>query len=479
MRLFLVGWTNNKESVEVAKKLKVKHDIVYWVWDSHSFAVDQSQFPDTIFHDHFDALKVKTAPGVNDNGFDPLGAELIEKLHHLESVVLTNMNKKFESLSVTERKRLYYRMLRYWYGVLCTCAPDAVIFGFIPHTVYDYIIFEMSKHLGIKTIMLNETMIDDWMLITNDFSKSYPALREELLQTVGQVVAVADLCQDLQKYYQQKTAVNRDVTPSYMLQDYARFSGYNLLKRKIKAINAGFKDFSIFKKTLLFLKKKISGADLRSEHARVEIIPDLEKKFIYVALNYQPECTTSPQGGVYVDQILMIETLSAALPTDWCIYVKEHPYQWMPRGTNYSSYRYPGFYEAIARVPKTCLVPPNMSSYALTNKAQAVATITGTPGWEAILRGKPALTFGFPWYQDYPDLLRVNDVASCRAAIQKIISGFAPRALTTIHFLKCLEKVGFRGYIDLYTEGVSHLSSEENIASMYQALEKALSGEMM
>ena len=33
----------------------------------------------------------------------------------------------------------------------------------------------------------------------------------------------------------------------------------------------------------------------------------------------------------------------------------------------------------------------------LIDKCKAVATITGTSGWEALIRGKPVLHFGYPW----------------------------------------------------------------------------------
>ncbi|MDP2946803.1 MAG: capsule biosynthesis protein, partial [Nanoarchaeota archaeon] len=83
--------------------------------------------------------------------------------------------------------------------------------------------------------------------------------------------------------------------------------------------------------------------NLKKEYNSVQTKPDFDKKFIYVPLNLQPECSTSPQGNIFVDQILMIETLSASLPSDWIIYVKEHPIQWLRRGLNFFYYLYQGY----------------------------------------------------------------------------------------------------------------------------------------
>lgn len=476
MRLFLIGWGDYVPAmITVVEELqKRSYQIVYWTRSNVNFSLDHSRFPSTIFHETEAALALKSAPGVDSTGFEPPSASLIAELYELESAVLTNMNKKFENVSHTERKRVYYQLVRYWYGVLRKFTPNAVIFGFIPHTVYDYIIYELARRLKIKVIVFNETMIEDWILVTGDFKAGYPKLRAEMERRASEAVSVNDLSADMQAYYYRKTDRKRDATPGYMLKDYTRFSGWNLLKRKGTAVIASFKDLSIFRKIFKFLYKTARRADLKSEYIRVQSEPDWNRKFVYVALNYQPECTTSPQGGVFVDQILMIETLSAALPDDWIIYVKEHPYQWMPRGANFSPYRYPGFYEAIIRIPKTRLVPPATSSYALTDRAQAVVTVTGTPGWEAILRGKPAIVFGFPWYQDYPALFKVRSVEECRIAIQKIQDGFVINEQTTLRFLRAVETIGLRAHIDIYTESVTSLRPEENSAAVFAAFLKAL-----
>ena len=103
---------------------------------------------------------------------------------------------------------------------------------------------------------------------------------------------------------------------------------------------------------------------------------------------------------MFVDQILMIETLAAALPEGWVLYVKEHPWQMWNNGLNYSSCRYPGYYKKISRLKNTFLVPIEANTFDLIKNCQAVATVTGTAGWEAVLRLKPAIVFGYAWYRE-------------------------------------------------------------------------------
>src|SRR6202011_2744144 len=110
---------------------------------------------------------------------------------------------------------------------------------------------------------------------------------------------------------------------------------------------------------------------------------DFKKPYVYLGLHFQPERTTSPQAGVYVDQILIAKTIAAALPEGWELYIKEHPMEWLPSHGDYTPYRYRGYYETIVKLPHTRLVPIETDSFQLMRHAHAAATATGTLGWEA------------------------------------------------------------------------------------------------
>lgn len=457
------------ETVDVIEDLaKHGHQIMYWVWSQDDLQIDKSQFPGTIFHELQDALRMLPAPGVTDD-FAPPSPELIQKLLDVETVVLPMMNKKFDWMGVSQRKRVYYRMLRYWHGVIGKYAPDVIIFPSVPHSIYDYIIFGLAKFLGIKTIMFDTTLITGLSVVLNDYRDGCRALQQTIKSQKNQEVSLTDLPATIQAYYKQKTDPENDAAPIYILADKRRYGGYNLAKVKFKMILAAFKDQSILEKGVTYWFKRFKS-NLKRDYLKVATKPDVSKKFVYVPLNYQPEATTCPLGDAYVDQILMIETLAAALPTGWALYVKEHPVQWLSRGFNYVGSRYQGFYEMIAAIPNVFVLPIETNSLRLIDVCQAVATVTGTAGWEATLRGKPALVFGHPWYQDYPELFRVGDVASCRAAFAAIERGFAPTKSAVFSFLACLESAAVRMYMDEYARDHAGLTKEQNRDNIFNAL---------
>ena len=283
---------------------------------------------------------------------------------------------------------------------------------------------------------------------------------------------VDNLSSDIRDYYLNQLNKGSDITPPDIKILSGRYRGFNLFRLKIKAVFFSLTDFSVFNKIFYFLKKlKINS---KKEYLSCQIEPDFNKKYIYVALHYQPECSTSPLGGPFVDQVLMIRILSSAVPRDWLVYVKEHPYQWLPRGLAYSGFRYEGYYKSIVEMSNVRLIPVESNTEKLIENAQTVATVTGTAGWEAALRLKPALVFGHAWYRDCPGVFRVDGLDSCRAAINKIISGRRADRQEIINYLVSLDKVTFHGYFEPLVQVQSKLTSEEHVNNFVDAIASEL-----
>ena len=129
---------------------------------------------------------------------------------------------------------------------------------------------------------------------------------------------------------------------------------------------------------------------------------DLTQKFIYFALQLQPEMTTSAIGQKYRDQVLAIEDLARILPPDIKIYVKENPKQMgFARG--------PMYFHRLSQIKAVEMMPSYSNTHSLTGAAVAVATITGTVGWEALCKKKRVICFGQPWYSGLPGVLKFDE----------------------------------------------------------------------
>ena len=470
MRIFLIqlGDGPDLSIVNAVKEIKKRqHEIVYWVKFKKPFPV--SDFPETIFHDLEDVLTGKPANGIDPDQFSPPGRDFIKKFFETESVILTMMNKKYSWMGISERKHVYYNFLRYWRGVIQKFKPDIIIFPVPPHTVYDFVIYSLAKALNIKTIMFEFTRINDRLLIINDFVDGSTALKEMMRNNREKKFSLKNLSPDITEYYQQQGDPRYAVMPPDMRQILLKHSGMRRFMLKSRIFWVNIKNLSFFERAINFLFKKI-WKNLKKEYAGVQSTPDFNAKFIYVPLHYQPEGNTNTLGGVFVDQLLMVEVLSASTPKEWLIYVKEHPAQWLNRGTNFGDYRYQGHYKQMAKLKNVRVVPVETDSYKLINSSQAVATITGTAGWEAVLRYKPALTFGYPWYRNCPGVFLVSDTESCEEAIKRITGGFSINQQEIVNYLANFDKVSIQGYLESYCKDISKISEEENTINISNAL---------
>ncbi|PIR74184.1 MAG: hypothetical protein COU35_03950 [Candidatus Magasanikbacteria bacterium CG10_big_fil_rev_8_21_14_0_10_47_10] len=465
MKLFLIWAANRSEISGLIDGLQQDgHEILYWVGTQAS----EEEVPQgTVFHSHIDAWDGLPAKNVDVYDFPPPSKALIDSMHRTESLVLTMMNKRFDTDCVDKRRHRYYIMLQYWHGLLEKHKPDAIIFPTVPHTVYNYILYALAKRAGIKTIMFEDSWVSDRLLTYCDWEQGSPLLQEKIALYDHTTIQSEDLSRDIGDYYQKQTDSTVDSTPIYMTHWKKQFTGVKPFIKKIKKLIKSILDGSIIQRGPRYFVKQFKP-NLEKEYARVvELHPDLDHAYVYVPLNFQPERTTSPQGDIFVDQTLMIETLAASLPKGWRVYVKEHPSQWWLRsGTAYSSNRYPGYYKQLAQIPRVQLVPIHMNSFTLSEKAKAVATVTGTAGWEATIRKKPVLIFGYPWYRDFPKLFRIADVESCKAALRSIADGFSVTEQDVLRFLKAFDDATVHAYVEGFVDKISELSFEESMAEL-------------
>jgi len=173
---------------------------------------------------------------------------------------------------------------------------------------------------------------------------------------------------------------------------------------------------------------------------------NLGTSFVFCPLHYQPEKTTSPVGGRFVDQLLMIDMIAKHLPVDWLLYVKEHPAQYLLNrfGINWRSEQ---VYKDLLGLPNVRLVPLEADTFELIDRSRAVATVAGTAGWGAVLRGRPALTFGYCWYRDCEGVFCTPETTMLSSTLSAIAKGFVIDQRRVHLFLRALEEVAFDGAV--------------------------------
>lgn len=496
MKVFLFRF-NSPMLIEAARELQRSGiEIVYWSgWKRYyeELVRNNKEFPKTIFYNTLDAVRGVGAKEVNTSVFTPLDADLLKKLQGNVSQVLTMMSGADleQNIPLLQQVRLYHEYIRYWHGVLTKYRPDAVLFGDIPHLAYHFVVYRIAQMLGIKTLMYRVLQIPGRLLFLRDH-ETYSEVKNGMGLYKGKNFTIEDLPIDIQSYYKKQAGSAVDTSPFYMKKEFREkwekahkiVPDPKLICQKVaQHLRRGtiIKIFQLYLHSFfarrelvnledfscsgLELKRKMREwkkirDDFKKEYERLQAPVDWNKKFVYVALHKQPECSTSAMGGVFVDQLLMIDILSSALPGGWVLFVKESPMQWVAPRAHLG--RYPGYYKEILKRKNVVLIPVNTSTYDLINKSQAVATVTGTAGWEAILRGKPALVFGYIFYMYCSGVFIVRDLDSCRDAFEKIQAGYKPDKQQVLNYLAIMDKISLVGYPNIRFKGDLKITDEEN-----------------
>jgi hypothetical protein len=507
-KIFLIDFSS-EILINVAMRLKEKGvEILYWTGRKRFFdqiVKNKEIFPKTIFHNNLDAVRAISAEDLRNAEFDPPGKELINEMLECESLTLTMMTRlDFRGqVPFLKKKHLYYKYLQYWNGVIGKLKPDMIIFRSTPHASYNFVLYWLAKKYSIKTMMFDSTVFMDKLLVLKDFRELPEEFMELIRKSKDNKYQITELPKDKQEYFEQLANLKIDATPDYKKQIIAQINDpvkvFPPIKKIIKNIKSGnffpvlryhIKSALNLTNRPIFTIDETDKADYhniyqlkkirkvmdkyKKEYKKAEQEVDFKRKYIYFPLHYQPECNTSPVGEHFADQILTVKILSSALPQGWIIYVKENTAQWNYRNAQANSFRYSGYYWELANIKSVSLVSPDVSSFDLAAQSQAVATISGTAGWESLVRGKPVLFFGHPWYQHCEGALSVGNSNDCRRAIEKIINGYKPDTQKILNYLIALDKSTIRASHVEYLERASGVPREESIKVITEAVWRKL-----
>lgn len=310
--------------------------------------------------------------------------------------------------------------------------PDACAFSAIPHEGYDFVLYLLARHLGIKCLVCHQTpftnlfwlMENGWDFSALDREPPVTGLRSTL------VLPEVDL------FYMRGIAP----VPSYKLWDAVRDS-----VRRPPAIPA-----FMFR----WQRAAIYRHRLRRSLGNRE---DSNRPFVYFPLHLQPELTTSVLGGVFTDQVLAVEWLREVIPQDMSIVVKENPRQTeMHRGRL--------FFDRLNRIPAVTMVDAGTPTRDLIARCEAIATVSGTAGWEGLLAGKPVLLFGRAWYEGF------SGVHGMDAIVPHQMPATPDRDVLQQDFSRRLsranEGVADEGYLPI----TPHFDAQENAIKVGQVL---------
>lgn len=350
-----------------------------------------------------------------------LSGSLVFAMRSCEAVALKMQEREEKwkgKLDYNTRKRIYLRHLRYWNHIILTKSIEHYISINIPHSIYDYIILKLCQHYGIPTTLTNQNLPDFMQVLSSDdgiasfaskLTREVPSIEELPVRVRAVIYKQTGQGQKMPAYSGKAgIAAGREENQATL-----RGSTFSRVKRHLRSGNLR----PLFLHTTGKIASKWRDWRLRVRYNKHAGPVDLNVPFIYMALHYQPEMSTCPLGGPFVDQDLAVSIVAeAARAMGMPVYVKEHFAQ-------KSFGRRATLYDDLAEDPGVQIVSMDTPSRVLIQNATCVATITGTTAWEALFENTPAIVFGSCFHEEAPGLRKVDSSEEVAAFLSEIRDG--------------------------------------------------------
>ncbi len=384
----ILFWEASDNWEDILRRMIARKEIDLRVWvgtnprctfQVHSF--DYGDFPDYVYE------------GYSKDIYDKVYPCLYRFINMYSRNYRPDRQYAYACKTVHDFVDIFSQLLEVFAQILIKSEVKLVAYSRMFHLGADYLMYETAKALGIKTVLLYQSLFPNrffYFFDENDFGT---------FKNVKPVSPPPDYFKlpetGRHEWFFMKKAKKT------IVENFVPFSfeSEDAVKRRFPYVHV--EDYAVEKTHAAHMNAR-QRAFFAKFHETITNDADLDAKFVYFPLHHQPEMSTSSQGGEFCDQLLALERLRLKLPDDWMIYVKDKPIQtFFQRGSWY--------FDRLKRIRGVKLVPNEFDTIELIRKSKIVATITGTAGYEALLEGTPCIYFGNAWFANITGAFKMSD----------------------------------------------------------------------
>ena len=495
--------------LKVATVLHDKYNFepVYWIGyeDDNSEELIRKEFPNCYYHPYYDAWKAifpKELPFDLNDGFLDIDFLRDFASFELQAIkMMDRMDSDQHSFSFIERQRHFRKLLKSWIAIFDQLEIDAVVSAVVPHRVFDYVMYIICKHKNIPFISFRNSAFSNRIVpltdiyeidekITLDYRTAlakknevdfFDVIPNDIIETLEKVKQDYSVAEPV--YMKNHIIANRRDSSIFgisqkfikrVFNNREKFIGKNKYlakgiptysKKKGHSIESS--NYTILELARKKLKSNSYKRKLKTYYESLVTTPDYNKPYIFLPLHYQPEMTSNPSGDIFVDQILCVDVLASNSP-DHLIYIKEHKAQFYAQTEGHTS-RIKEFYDDLLKYPNVRLIPLETDTFDLITNSKAVATVTGTSGWEAMVKGKPVIIFGLSWYEKYDGVLKIIDQEASKK-ISSFIDGYSFDERKLLTYLHVFAKNSVEAYYYRGLKAKMNQSEEECVGNLVSCL---------
>jgi hypothetical protein len=495
--------------LHVAQRLQKEkgYNPVYWVGDTQSCEYNdpseqdvKKAFPEIVVHNFIQAWRGVFPECVEEKALSTyIDIDFLRQFSNEELQAMSMMDRlDFDrySFCYMERERHFLNLIKKWKACIELFNVDAVIAATTPHRIFDYTLYLLCKYKGINYVTF-QVMIPGriYPLLYFSDQNAISYIDSDYSNYLNSDISLETLPEDIKASYLKLQGDYKTAIPAYMVKHVSnnvKSANMLYLFRRFMSTHKLFGNHNLFiegQKRTVYKNKKYSQENtsfsvwewyklrraalkydkkLRSLYIKMTSKVSFDVPYIALYLQYQPEATTSPNGDIFTNQYLCVETLLKNTPENVFVYVKEHPNQYGSHVQGHQK-RIKEFYYDLVKNPRVRLVPFEVDSFTLMEKAMAVSTVTGTVGWEAVARKKPVIIFGRVWYECYGGVLKVIDDATA-SQIYLFIQNYKYNEHSILAYLHTVAAHTIRAYHYKGYKDSTGIGQEESVNNIYNSL---------
>jgi len=322
------------------------------------------------------------------------------------------------------RRTMFLRHCAYWKFFLKENEITHVLFCGIPHEVFTFVLYKVAKILEIPTLILHPEKSGLAKKFDGIFYGSFSrkSMHQNLFYVSKSIedVGIWDLSREIGRASQDlNTEILRGdpFSPIVKESEDARTQSTQIFRHSsFLRFFSELKNKSIRPREIyLFLRRSILSDLQRREHLKISKGSENSQNSVIYFLPYQPEESSSPRAGIFVEQLFAIKCVADSLPDGWTLRVREHPDQYGRRRP-----RPKGFLREISEISRVSIVPLDETVNQSFSNVQAAAGIAGTSCVEAWLQKIPLLLFGEMFLKRAPGVFFIETKDDIRKAFDRI-----------------------------------------------------------
>jgi len=326
------------------------------------------------------------------------------------------------------RRTMFLEHCSFWSQYLDERKISFVLFSAIPHEVFTFVLYKIAKSKKIRTMILHpekvgiprkssgihyglfpqKTMHQSLFYVSESIEDVGVWNLSQIIREECDRLGVKVLCGDpLSKVISLYASSTFPPSPLVHQSSFGRF------KKEVKKKVARGRN-----EVYLFVQRAVISDLQRREHLKISQRSENSRNSVIYFLPYQPEESSSPRAGIFVEQFFAIKFIAESLPNGWILRVREHPDQYGRRRP-----RPRGFLRKISEIPRVSIVPLDETVDQSFSNVRAAVGIAGTSCIEAWLRRVPLLLFGDMFLKKAPGVFFIKSKDDIRKAFERIQNG--------------------------------------------------------